>query len=79
MGNSVKVKVKIFGAPTLALESREVTLELKENATADDLLNSIPVEDKDYLYVVRDGIRLNRSTKLNDGDEVLVVPPIAGG
>jgi molybdopterin converting factor small subunit len=79
MGNSVKVKVKIFGAPTLALESREVTLELKENATADDLLNSIPVEDKDYLYVVRGGIRLNRSTKLNDGDEVLVVPPIAGG
>ena len=79
MSNPVKVKVKIFGAPALALESREVTLELKENATTDDLLNSISVEDKDYLYVVRGGIRLNRSTKLNDGDEVLVVPPIAGG
>ncbi len=75
----MKVKVKIFGVPALALESREVTLELKENATTDDLLNSISVEDKDYLYVVRGGIRLNRSTKLNDGDEVLVVPPIAGG
>lgn len=79
MSNPVKVKVKIFGAPSLALESREVTLELKEDATTDDLLNSISVEDKDYLYVVRGGIRLNRSTKLNDGDEVLVVPPIAGG
>jgi len=79
MSNPVKVKVKIFGAPSLALESREVTLELKENATTDDLLKSISVEDKDYLYVVRGGIRLNRSTKLNDGDEVLVVPPIAGG
>jgi molybdopterin converting factor small subunit len=79
MGDSVKVKVKIFGAPELALESREVTLELNENATADDLLNSIPVEDKNYLYVVRAGVRLDRSTKLNDGDEVLVVPPIAGG
>jgi molybdopterin converting factor small subunit len=79
MSNPVKIKVKIFGAPSLALESREVTLELKEDATTDDLLNSISVEDKDYLYVVRGGIRLNRSTKLNDGDEVLVVPPIAGG
>ena len=79
MSNPVKVKVKIFGVPALALESREVTLELKEDATTDDLLNSISVEDKDYLYVVRGGIRLNRSTKLNDGDEVLVVPPIAGG
>jgi molybdopterin converting factor small subunit len=79
LANPVKVKVKIYGAPTLALESREVTLELNENATIDDLLNSIPVEDKNYLYVVRGGIRLNRSTRLNDGDEVLLVPPIAGG
>jgi molybdopterin converting factor small subunit len=73
------VKVKIFAAPSLALENKEFTLELKESATTEDLLNSIQVEDKDYLYVVREGIRLKPSTKLSDGDEVLVVPPIAGG
>jgi molybdopterin converting factor small subunit len=73
------VKVKIFAAPSLALESRELTLELKENATTEDLLNSIQVEDRNYLYVVREGIRLKPSSKLSDGDEVLVVPPIAGG
>ncbi len=56
-----------------------MTLELSEDATTKDLLNSIPVEDKDYLYIVRDGIRLNSSSKLNNGDEILVVPPIAGG
>lgn len=75
----VRVKVKIFGAPSLALESRELTLELDENATTRDLLDSIPVKDKDYLYIVREGIRLNPSSKLNDGDEIFVVPPIAGG
>ena len=73
------VKVKIFGAPSLALESRELTLELVEDATAEDLLNSVSVQDKDYLYIVREGVRLTPSSKLRDGDEILLVPPIAGG
>ncbi|MGA8903485.1 MAG: MoaD/ThiS family protein [Candidatus Bathyarchaeia archaeon] len=79
MGNPVRVRVKIFGAPMLALESNELMLELGEEATTEDLLKSIPVKDRDYLYIVREGIRLKPSTKLKDGDEILVVPPIAGG
>jgi molybdopterin converting factor small subunit len=79
MSNGTRVKVKIFGAPSLALEIRELTLRLGENATAQDLLNSISIEDKNYLYIVREGIRLTRSSKLEDGDEILLVPPIAGG
>ena len=73
------VKVRVFGAPSLALERKELTIELKDNATTEDLLQSLPVKDKDYLYVVREGIRLNSKSKINDGDEILVVPPIAGG
>ena len=73
------VKVKIFGAPSLALERKELTIELNDNATTEDLLQSLPVKDKDYLYVVREGIRLNSRSKINDGDEILVIPPIAGG
>jgi len=79
MSNPVRVRVKIFGAPLLALENNEMMLELGEEATTEDLLKSIPVKDRDYLYIVREGVRLKRSTKLKDGDEILVVPPIAGG
>jgi molybdopterin converting factor small subunit len=79
MSDGTRVKVKIFGAPSLALEIRELTLQLGKDATAEDLLNSISIRDKNYLYVVREGIRLTRSSKLKDGDEILVVPPIAGG
>ena len=79
MSKTLHVKVKVFGAPSLALESKELSLELGENATAEDLLKSIQVKDPSYLYVVREGLRLNSSSKLNDGDEILVVPPIAGG
>jgi molybdopterin converting factor small subunit len=79
MMSGVRVTVKIFGAPSLALEVRELKLLLGKDATAADLLNSISTQDKKYLYLVRDGIRLNKSSKLNDGDEILLVPPIAGG
>ena len=79
VGTELRVKVKVFGAPSLALEKKELTLELTENATTEDLLNLLPVKDKNYLYVVREGIRLNSKSKINDGDEILVVPPIAGG
>ncbi len=79
MGEETRVKVKIFGAPSLALEVKELTLQSKKDATAEDLLNSVAVKDKNYLYIVREGIRLTRSSKLEDGDEILLVPPIAGG
>jgi molybdopterin converting factor small subunit len=71
--------VKIFGAPSLALEIKELSIELGKDATADDLLNSISINDKNYLYIVRESIRLTKSSKLRDGDEILLVPPIAGG
>ena len=79
MSERTLVKVKIFGASSLALEVKELTLQLDKNATAQDLLNSVEVKDKNYLYIVREGIRLTRSSKLEDGDEILLVPPIAGG
>ena len=79
MSEGTHVRVKIFGAPSMALQMRELTLELSKDATAEELLDSIPIQDKNYLYIVREGIRLNRSSKLKDGDEILLVPPIAGG
>lgn len=73
------VRVRIFGAPSLALESQEITVNLAQNATAKDLLDKLPLKDRDYVYIVRDGIRLTQSSKLNDGDEINIIPPIAGG
>ena len=79
MSDNLRVRVKIFGAPAMALEMRELTLDLPRNATVEDLLNSVPVSDKNYVYIVREGIRLATTSKLNDRDEILIVPPIAGG
>ena len=75
----MKVKVKIFAAPSMTLETQDLTVELSQNSTIEDLLNSIPLNEKKYVYIVREGIRLTSTSRVNDGDEILIVPPITGG
>jgi xanthine dehydrogenase D subunit len=75
----MKVTVKLYGSSAGGLEKRELVLDLQENATAQDAIDHLPVEDRLYLYVVRDGMRLDQDTRLRDGDELLVFPPVAGG
>src|SRR5512136_622275 len=76
---NMKVTVKLYGSSTGGLEKRELFLDLKENATAQDAVDHLPVEDRLYLYVVRNGMRLDQDARLRDGDELLVFPPITGG
>lgn len=73
------VKVKLFGTPGQALRVDEFTLTLGEPATVKDVLDRIPVQDRTYLYTVRDGMRLSEDSRVNDGDELLIFPPITGG
>ena len=75
----MKVKVKLYGASASGLEKSELQLDLRENATAQDLVDQLPVRDRVYLYIVRDGMRLAQDARLRDGDELLVFPPVTGG
>jgi len=75
----LKVKIKLYGASAGGLEKSELELELNENATAQDAVNQLPVRDRVYLYVVRDGMRLSQDARLRDGDQLLVFPPVTGG
>jgi len=75
----LKVKVKLYGASASGLEKSELQLDLRENATAQDLVDQLPVRDRVYLYIVRDGMRLAQDARLRDGDELLVFPPVTGG
>jgi molybdopterin converting factor small subunit len=69
----------LYGASSGGLEKRELELDLREEATIQDLIDQLPVRDRVYLYVVRDGIRLDQDARLRDGDELLVFPPVTGG
>ena len=75
----MKVKVKLYGASAGGLEKSELELELPENATTQDAVNQLPVCDRVYLYVVREGMRLSQDARLRDGDTLVVFPPVTGG
>ena len=75
----MKVKIKLYGASTGGLEKHELELDLPEDATTQDLIDRLPVRDRVYLYVVRDGMRLAQDARLREGDELLVFPPVTGG
>jgi molybdopterin converting factor small subunit len=79
MGEAMKVKVKLYGSSPGGVEKSELELNLREDATAQDAIDKLPVRDKIYLYVVRNGVRLDQDAPLNDGDELLVFPPVTGG
>jgi len=75
----LKVRVKLYGASAGGLEKSELELELPENATTQDAVNQLPVRDRVYLYVVREGMRLSQDARLRDGDTLVVFPPVTGG
>ena len=75
----MRVRIKLYGASAGGLEKSELELELNENSTAQDAVNQLPVRDRVYLYVVRDGMRLSQDARLRDGDQLLVFPPVTGG
>lgn len=75
----MKVKVKLYGSSPQGLEKRELELDLQNDATTQDAVDRLPIQDKVYLYVVRNGVHLDQNTRLKDGDELLVFPPVTGG
>jgi len=75
----LKVKIKLYGATATGLEKHELELDLREGATTQDAVDRLPVRDRVYLYVVREGMRLDRDARLRDRDELLVFPPVTGG
>ena len=75
----MRVTIKLYGASAGGLEKSELELELPENATTRDAVNELPVRDRVYLYVVRDGMRLSQDARLRDGDKLLIFPPVTGG
>lgn len=75
----MRVKVKLYGSSPQGLQKRELELDLQDDATTQDAVDRLPVSDKVYLYLVRNGVHLDQNARLNDGDELLVFPPVTGG
>lgn len=85
MTNLIKVKIKLFAAYQEAFKQDELDLELPVKSSVINVLEKL-LESKPELAKWRDvtrfGINLEfvePETLLNDGDEVVLIPPVSGG
>ncbi|MBT9311902.1 MoaD/ThiS family protein [Leptothoe kymatousa] len=81
----ISIKLKLFAAYQEALGQPEVSLSLPEGTTVkelcDRICNQYP-DLKQWQNLTRFGINLQfveADTSLQDGDEVVLIPPVSGG
>ena len=81
----IAVKVKLFAIYQEAFETPELQMVFPQQTTASDVLETL-IEQKPYLSkwkeVTRFGINLQfveSDTAIQDGDEIVLIPPVSGG
>ena len=82
---SVRVTVRLFAMQRAAAGWRQRTLELSGDATVGDawqrLLADYPVLEtgREHVRFARNAVYADPTEPLHDGDEVAIIPPVAGG
>ena len=81
----IKIKVKLFAIYQEAFNSPELILDIPQKSTVNNILNFL-IEQKPQLEewrkITRFGVNLKfveADTILQDGDEVVLIPPVSGG
>ena len=76
----MRVAVKLFAALREQAGIRERELELADGARVDDVWPALGLGDepRGLVYAVNRAY-VDRSAALADGDEVALIPPVAGG
>ena len=76
----MKVRVKLFAALREQAGTRERELELADDAGVGDVWAALGLgaEPQGLVYAVNRAY-VERATRLRDGDEVAVIPPVSGG
>jgi len=78
--HGVQVAVKLFAALRERAGTRERALELADGASVDDVWAALELgeEPAGLVYAVNKAY-VQRGTRLADGDEVALIPPVSGG
>ncbi|MEL6459139.1 MAG: MoaD/ThiS family protein [Cyanobacteria bacterium J06621_15] len=85
MSNSIKITVKLFAAYQEAYNQPELVLEFPENTPVSQVREYLIKENPElekWRDVTKFGVNFNfvePNTPLNDGDEVVLIPPVSGG
>ncbi|HHP7230550.1 MAG TPA: MoaD/ThiS family protein [Xenococcaceae cyanobacterium] len=83
--SSIEVTIKLFAAYQEAYKLSELQLNFPSDTTVGEVLNYLLTQKPQlakWRDVTRFGVNLQfaeADTILNDGDEVVLIPPVSGG
>ena len=81
----MRVRVRLFAIQRELAGTREVGLDLADDATVADAWNALVARfpalapGRDFVRFGRNGAYADDGTPLQDGDEVAMIPPVSGG
>jgi molybdopterin converting factor subunit 1 len=82
---TVRIRVRLFAIQRELAGTREVGLEVPDDATVDDAWDALVARfpavapGRDFVRFARNGAYADGATTLHDGDEVAMIPPVSGG
>jgi len=85
MDNEIQVRVKLFAIYQEVFDTPELKLDFPSETTVGQVLDSLidrQPQIAQWRNVTRFGVNLQfveSDTKLHDGDEVVLIPPVSGG
>ena len=84
MSDNITVRVKCFSHVKEAIGQQELTISLPVGSTGADLEKHVKALVNGRLDNISFRLAVNKvysaiDTKLNDGDEVALIPPVQGG
>ncbi|MEB3308755.1 MAG: MoaD/ThiS family protein [Snowella sp.] len=85
MSSEISITIKLFAAYQEAYGSGELTRSLPVSTSVSDVLNILLTEHPElekWRSLTRFGVNLQfveADTRLQDGDEVVFIPPVSGG
>ena len=83
--NQIAIKVKLFAVYQEVFDTSELTLKLTEKSTVNDVLDLLITQKPElekWREITRFGVNLKfvePNTLLQNGDEVVLIPPVSGG
>lgn len=82
---TIRVRVRLFAIQRELVGAREVPLDIAEPATVDGAWTALVAvhpglaPGREFVRFARNGDYADPDTRLSDGDELAIIPPVSGG